>query len=87
MTPPEALQRARAAGATRQVFYWDHALDRMCERNVKNADVLHALANATAATDQDQAPGRWRVTGPDLDGEPLVVVAQFDGRFEVVTLL
>ena len=68
------------------MFYWDHALDQMNHRHIRRADVKHALANALNATDQDQPPGRWRIEGTDMDGDPLTVVVMFAGLVEVVTL-
>jgi hypothetical protein len=86
MTPAEALVVAREAGRTGRFIYWDHARDRMRERNVKDRDIRCALGNANAATDRDQPPGRWRIEGPDLDGVPLLIVVIFGGLLEVVTL-
>lgn len=58
----------------------------MRERNIKDPDVRHALREATAATDRDQPPGRWRIEGTDLDDTSLTVVLMFGGLPEVVTL-
>ncbi len=82
----EALEAAREAGRTGRIFYWDHALDQMRARNVRRNDVRHALTNAREATDRDQPAGRWRIEGPDVDDDSLIVVVVFGGLLEVVTL-
>jgi hypothetical protein len=86
MQVEEALKTAQEAGRTGRIFYWSHALDQMAERNVRRHDVRHALANARDATNQDQPPMRWRISGPDLDDVALTVVVVFGGLLEVVTL-
>jgi hypothetical protein len=47
--------------------------------------VIKACANATACKRATE-PGRWKVTGPDLDGDDLTVVVVFDGSLMVVTV-
>lgn len=86
MLPEEALKAAIEAGKTSRVFYWDHALDQMMKRNIRRADVRHALANARFATNQAQPSSRWRIESTDLDDDPLIVVVVFAGLCEVVTL-
>jgi hypothetical protein len=57
----------------------------MAQRNVRANDVLSALQNAQACGVGSEA-GRWKVTGPDLDGEELVVVVVFEVDVIVVTV-
>lgn len=86
MTPTDALNAAILAGTNGRIFYWDHALAQMLKRNIRRGDVRHALANARVACNQDQPDLRWRIEGPDLDLDALVVVVVFAGLCEVVTL-
>jgi len=48
-----------------------HARERMVQRNVKPRDVRSALVSAAAC--RDQTDGTWKATGPDMDGDDLVV--------------
>jgi hypothetical protein len=61
-----------------------HARERMAERGATFEDVRHALANATAC--KAQPNGRWRVTGPDLDGDELVLVVVPEAGVVVITV-
>jgi hypothetical protein len=47
-------------------------------------DTIHALAKAIHC--KGAGSERWRVTGPDLDGDELVVVAVLDNGVAVVTV-
>ena len=56
----------------------------MAARGAVAEDVRGALvfANACRAT----ADGKWKITGPDLDGDELKVVAVVEGDVVVITV-
>ena len=56
----------------------------MVERNVKPGDVRSALMSAT--TCRGQADGKWKVAGPDMDGDTLDLVVFLDDGVLVVTV-
>ena len=70
--------------STGQIVIAGHARERMGERGVTFGDVRHALTNATSC--RAQPNGRWRVTGPDLDGDELVLVVVLEAGMVVVTV-
>jgi hypothetical protein len=57
----------------------------MRERWVSKEFVIHALKNAKSAKDTE-TPNRWRVTGPDSDGDDLTVIVAIEGGVLVVTV-
>ena len=57
----------------------------MAERGAAYGDVRNALANATSCTAEKEV-GKWRVTGPDLDADPLACIVTLDGAVVVITL-
>jgi hypothetical protein len=56
----------------------------MVQRNVRRADVRHALMGARACAAQPN--GRYKVAGPDFDGDDLHVVVVIEDGVLVVTL-
>jgi hypothetical protein len=56
----------------------------MRQRQVRQQDVLHALAHAENASPTDS--GSFRVEGPDIDGDELVVVVAIEDGIVVVTV-
>jgi hypothetical protein len=56
----------------------------MVERNVKPGDVRSALVSAV--TCKGQADGKWKVAGPDMDGDTLDLVVFLDDGVLVVTV-
>ena len=76
----EEIRRCSAG----QIVIAGHARARMGERGVTLGDVRHALSNATAC--KAQPNGRWRVTGPELDGDELVLVVVLEAGVVVVTV-
>jgi hypothetical protein len=72
------------AATAERIVYEPHARQRMRERGVRREDVRNALMNLKdcKATSGD----RWKVTGPDLDGEALTVVLVIEGNLVVITV-
>jgi hypothetical protein len=56
----------------------------MRTRSVQYGDLRHALVNASAAS--RSADERWRVKGPDLDGEELSIVRVIEDGIIVATV-
>jgi hypothetical protein len=86
MTPLDlaALVDIRGYAAVGRVVVTAHARARMLERNVQSGDLRSALSSAhDCKADRD---GKWRVTGPDLDGDDLTVVVAIEDGVVVVTL-
>ncbi len=85
MIAPDALAQIRLKAQTPGgVWITDHAHDRMRLRRVSVRDVYHALIGATVCRPADL--GRWEVTGPDLDGVDLTIVAVIEEKAIVVTV-
>ncbi len=85
-TPGEALAEVRRCAVAGRVRMDEpHVRLRMAQRNVRADDVFSALCNAVHCG-RGNKPGRWKVTGPDLDDDDLTVVVVFDGDVVVVTL-
>lgn len=84
MTSAEALKEVRGYAAAGRYFVSGHALERMRARSVQEADLRHALTKATRCA--SAPPDRWKVTGPDLDGDDLTVVVVIDDGVLVVTV-
>ena len=60
---------------------------RMWERNVSDADVRHALINATTcAAAPHPVEERWRIEGPDIDGDALTPIVVIEDGAIVVTV-
>jgi hypothetical protein len=86
MNAAEALRDIQGYAAANRVRFSRHAYDEMREAGATEEDVVHALAYATRCR-PGNVRGRWKATGPDLDGKPLdVVVVVQDGLF-VVTVM
>lgn len=89
-TNDEALDLARQVD---RVLLADHARQRCRERGVDEGTIKRALRSATRARRGDGA--RWRIFSRDQDGDPMVMVVEFDtagvspayDRTVVVTIL
>lgn len=86
MTPEEesALVDVKGYATSGRVLIPGHARRRLAERGADEEDLLHALKEATGCA--FQAPDRWRVSGPDLDGDSLTAVVVLEAGVVVVTL-
>lgn len=85
MTPAEALEAIRKAGASGEFAISAHAYDRMRMRGATERDVRNALAKADTC-ERAEKPNRWSASGPDLDGDELTAIVAFDGFAVVVTV-
>jgi hypothetical protein len=74
MTADAARGIARAVGSAGRFAIEEHALQRMQQRGAQRNDVGSALANALSCVHDPPPDNKWKVTGPDLDGDPLTVV-------------
>lgn len=65
-----------------------HCRERMAERNVSMEDIVHVLMWGTISDIETVDPDRWRctVTGKDLDGDELVLVAALDAENEAACI-
>jgi len=79
-----ALQDIRGLAGAGRVDIRNHALERMDERGLDWADVVHALMNAVSC--EARPPDRWRVEGVDLDGDSVTVVVVIELAVVVVTV-
>ena len=84
VNPAEAIEVIRGYARANRIETLRHARRRMRERNVSHADLRQALSLAVGCTPQQGE--RWRVSGPDVDGNELVVVVELDDGDIVVTL-
>lgn len=86
MREAEALERVRGyASAGRIVLSREgHAAGRMRQRQVRWEDLRSALVHASRCRAQEN--GRWRVEGPDVDGDPLTVIVLIEDGVIVVTV-
>jgi hypothetical protein len=80
----ETLREIQGYAGAGRIVYSRHARQRMYERGAFEEDIVCALANATAS--EAQPPDRWKVSGEDRDGDPLVVILVIESSVVVVTL-
>lgn len=86
-TADEALTEVRRLAVMRRVRIEDpHVRLRMAQRHVRAEDVFCALCNAVGCKPGNEL-GRWKVTGPDLDGDDLSLVVVFEGDVVVITVM
>lgn len=85
MTPVEALRDIRGYAAAGRVRFSHHAYQRMNQRGATERDVIAACSGARQCKRTVHA-GRWKATGPDVDGDDLTVVVAIEDGLLVVTL-
>ncbi|MBI5543087.1 MAG: DUF4258 domain-containing protein [Deltaproteobacteria bacterium] len=87
MTPEAAaaLEDIRGLSKAGRVDILPHAWKQMLERGVEVRDVLLVLRTATECA-EDKEPGKWLVSGHDLDGDRLRMVVAIEGDVVVVTV-
>ncbi len=87
MTADEALGDVRGFASAGRVWFTRHARMRAADRaggsSVGELHVVHALKLATACIPND---GKWKVSGPDLDGDELTAVVALEVGVIVVTV-
>ncbi len=84
MTAAEALEAIRGLARAGRIEVVGHAMERMRQRRVQFGDLRSALENARGAI--AVAEERWKVNGPDLDGDELTVVVVVEDGLIVVTV-
>jgi len=62
----------------------EHAYLRMQQRNVRMADLRCALTKAFRCCLQNNE--RWKVDGPDLDGDELTAIVVIEDGLIIVTI-
>lgn len=82
----EALEEIRRLATQGRVVLSGHARQRCAERGAQVRDVIHALQHGKQCSEGNK-PERWKVTGPDLDGDDLDVVVVIDVDVVVVTVM
>ena len=80
-----ALLDIRGFAKVNRFEFRRHALERMQQRGVYAWDVHFALCNATGCVYQPENR-RWKVAGPDLDGDELMLAVEIDDGLLVVTV-
>ena len=85
MNESEALAELVRLVINGRVAYTNHALDEMYEAGANEADVKHALLHATSARHQPSSD-RWRIDGPDIDGDSLTVVVYLEAGVVIITV-
>ena len=83
MTEAEALREIQGFFAANRYEISTHAVLRMRQRGAQESDVRHAIAHATACR-KDAA--RWRVDGPDVDGDELTMICVLESGVVIVTI-
>jgi hypothetical protein len=78
------LQTIRGLASAGRIVVSGHAWQRMAERRVRLADLRAALVGATSC--RAEPSERWRVQGPDLDGDDVTVMVVLEGDVVVVTV-
>jgi hypothetical protein len=83
VTSAEALEAVRRHASGGRIVITHHAYQRMRQRNVLLRDVRAALTSAWTC----HADGaKWKVTGPDYDGDELTCVVVLEEGVLVVTV-
>lgn len=80
----ETLKVVRGYAAAGRIRVTEHARARMRQRGATFADVRSALADATGCG--ASGPEKWKITGPDLDGDDLTCAVALEGGVVVVTV-
>jgi hypothetical protein len=78
------LDEIRRCVVLGDLAYTRHARQRMRQRAIAEGDVACALLGARLAAAAPE--GRWKITGPDLEGDDLAVVVAIDVGVVVVTV-
>ena len=83
MTAAEALNAVRQHALAGRFVISHHAYLRMRQRNVLVRDIRSALTAASTCLAEGK---KWRVTGPDYDGDPLTCIVALEDDVLVVTV-
>jgi pentatricopeptide repeat protein len=83
VNPTRASRRIRSLCRAGRWEILPHAVERMIERGVTVEDVRTVLTGAKSCR---AAGKRWRLSGPDVFGEPLDLIVELLADVLVVTL-
>lgn len=83
MSPGEALETVRGYAGAQRIIVTEHAYIRMRQRGVQYGDLRCALVGAKGCVADGE---KWKVTGPDLDGDDLTCVVTIEAGVVVVTV-
>jgi hypothetical protein len=84
MKRQRAVEDIRGYAAARRIRVLSHGRDRMSQRGVTYADLLHALMNTTDCEEGEN--GRWKVCSTDISGDPLTAIVLFQDGLLIVTV-
>lgn len=84
MEKEKVVEDVRGFAAARRVRVLSHGRERMNQRGVTYADLLHSLMNTTDC--QEGENGRWKACSNDISGEALTVIFLFQDGLLVVTV-
>lgn len=83
MLPSQALEEIRNHATAGRYIISEHARRRMVQRGVSHRDIRGALTGAFTC----EADGaKWKVTGPDFDGDSLTCVVVLEAGDVVVAV-
>lgn len=85
MTETEALEAIRGMARAGRYSLSRHARTEMYEAKATEEDVREAMINAKSIRPTEK--GRWRIKGPDLDGDELEVVIAIEDQLIIVTVI
>jgi hypothetical protein len=80
------LQQIRGYAKASRLSFTRHARERMGQRGVGEQDVRKALVHANRCQEGNE-PNRWKVTGPDVDGDALDIVVVIDDGLLIITVM
>lgn len=86
MDAATALGEIKRYAVQGRIEYSSHGRKRRRERGASWDDIRNALCTATACGPSEDGPGRWKVSGKDLDGDELLVVVVIEAGVIVVSL-
>lgn len=85
MTDAEALELARRAVDQGRLHICRHGHDEGLNASAHPFDTQNAIKKATSCVRQPN--GRWKVKGPDLDGEELTIILAVDPGDSTITVV
>lgn len=86
MKAAEALVVIRGYAQANRITFTTHALEEMTAARAAKEDVQNALAKGTDCR-AGNAVDRWKVQGPDRDGDSLDVVVIIEDGLLIVTVM
>lgn len=80
------LQKIRGYAKASRLRFTRHARERMKQRGAGEQDVRRALEHAHRCHAGNE-PDRWKVTGPDVDGDDLDIVVMIEDGLLLITVM